>query len=481
MSSLRPGSIPTVPTALFSTVPGVELNEYGAPGAADRRGRRSPRHALILADAGDGTERSDQQRCLGRHEETKVSGVTRITTSSAIRSPFSTSDRIRRDFSETTHAVAPLRALVEIEYRELDLVEAQVIERVPQHEAGHGPSEPVAELGPIEETNGVPASSSGLEEVQPRHAEKPAVVLDDPFDLAVLPERGDPGLGPFGGQHRVDGHSGSEHAQDLGVEPQRPPTAYVVAGGRPENHTVASEYRTERHVASMSNPVGTLRADCDARRATRPTVPSLARCAGGGAADLGLAQEPADRFVVRVSPPEAERVARRVGIDPVPNGCSWIVGILQQARTQRHGGGVGGDRVSDVQVEMDLLRDSIGPIRRNMVGRKLYADHPSTVCVDNAVPPLVPEDAAAQHPCPERALRFQVSGVEDDHPAHEFHAATSPFSFGRTQAVATNKAARGPAQIALTVEFVSRLPSVEQCSQMGTQTGSHGTLRVGVP
>src|SRR5689334_19502269 len=77
---------------------------------------------------------------------------------------------------------------------------------------------------------------------------------------------------------------------------------------------------------------------------------------------------------------------------------------------------------------MDLLRDSIGPIRRNVVRRKLHTDHPSTVCVDNGVPPLVLEDAAAQHPRPERALRFQISGVEDDHPAHEFHAAILAFS-----------------------------------------------------
>ena len=90
-------------------------------------------------------------------------------------------------------------------------------------------------------------------------------------------------------------------------------------------------------------------------------------------------------------------MAGGVGINLVSNGCRQIVGRLQQTRAERDGLGVGGNRVTDVQIQMDLLRDAIWPIRRNMVGRKLHTDHPSTVCVDHAVPRSVPEDTAAQH------------------------------------------------------------------------------------
>src|SRR2546430_13483285 len=122
-------------------------------------------------------------------------------------------------------------------------------------------------------------------------------------------------------------------------------------------------------------------------------------------------------------PPEAERVTRWVGIDLVSFGRGQIVGRLQQTRAERDGLGVGSRRIVDVQIEMDLLLNSIGPIRRDMVGCELNANYPSTVCVDHAVPPGIHEDAAAQHSRPERALGGQISCVEHDHLPNDLHAA----------------------------------------------------------
>ena len=141
---------------------------------------------------------------------------------------------------------------------------------------------------------------------------------------------------------------------------------------------------------------------------------------------LAVAQEPTNRFVVRLPPPEAERVTRGVGIHLVSFGRSQIVGRLQQARAERDCLGVGSRRVVDVQIEMDLLGDAIGPIRRNMVGRELHAEYPSTVCVDHAVPIGIHNDAATQHSRPERALGGQISCVEHDYLPNDLHAARLP-------------------------------------------------------
>ena len=74
-------------------------------------------------------------------------------------------------------------------------------------------------------------------------------------------------------------------------------------------------------------------------------------------------------------------------------------------------------------VTLVVLLNSIGPIRRDMVGRELHANYPSIVCVDHAVPPGFHEDAAAQHSRPERALGGQISCVEYDHLPNDLHAA----------------------------------------------------------
>ncbi len=53
-----------------------------------------------------------------------------------------------------------------------------------------------------------------------------------------------------------------------------------------------------------------------------------------GVVRLVLAQETTDRVVVRMPPPEAKRVACRVGVDLVPSGGGQIVGHFQQTRAR---------------------------------------------------------------------------------------------------------------------------------------------------
>jgi hypothetical protein len=117
-----------------------------------------------------------------------------------------------------------------------------------------------------------------------------------------------------------------------------------------------------------------------------------------------IAKEPTDRVVGRMSPPEAERVAGRVGINLVSLGGGQVVGCLQQAGTECDRLGVGTGRIIDVQIEVDLLRVPMRPFRRDVIGSELNADHPVPVRVEDAVKRVVDEDAAAEHARPKSTL-----------------------------------------------------------------------------
>ena len=114
-------------------------------------------------------------------------------------------------------------------------------------------------------------------------------------------------------------------------------------------------------------------------------------------------------------------MAGGVGVNLVSLGRRQIVGGLQQARTEPDCFGVGADRVIDVQIEMDLLRISIRPLRWLMAGSELNADHPAPVRVEDAMKPVVDEDAAAEHARPEGALGSQVCRVEHDYLSRGLH------------------------------------------------------------
>jgi hypothetical protein len=111
----------------------------------------------------------------------------------------------------------------------------------------------------------------------------------------------------------------------------------------------------------------------------------------------------------------------RIRVDLVTVGRLDVLSRLQQPGTQRHGFVMGRLYVVDVQVEVDLLRRSIRPLRRNMVGRKLKTQPRFSVDVDH-VPIVVRCNRATQQVSPECALNRQVGGVEDDDLSGNSHA-----------------------------------------------------------
>jgi hypothetical protein len=56
-----------------------------------------------------------------------------------------------------------------------------------------------------------------------------------------------------------------------------------------------------------------------------------------------------------------------------------------------------------------------------MIRRQLHADPPLSSGVDDAVPIVVPKDAAAENACPERTLGMEVGRIEHNHLTHHVH------------------------------------------------------------
>ena len=127
------------------------------------------------------------------------------------------------------------------------------------------------------------------------------------------------------------------------------------------------------------------------------------------------------RFPRRLPPADAERVAGRVGVDPVSLGASQLTS-LEQTSTKPHRLGVRRRRIGDVQVHVYLLRCAVRPVGGKVLRSQLNPDPPLTGRIDDAVERLVLEDVAVEHPGPERTLSVQISGVEDYHGSYRFHA-----------------------------------------------------------
>jgi hypothetical protein len=123
-----------------------------------------------------------------------------------------------------------------------------------------------------------------------------------------------------------------------------------------------------------------------------------------------------------VAPSDAERMSGRVGVGLVSLVRFEIGRRLEKTSSQSHRFFVRGSGIVDVEVEMDLLRGSIGPIRRNVVRRELHADPPLTGGVDDRVPTVVLEHSPAENPGPERTLGAQICGIEHDHLPHHTHS-----------------------------------------------------------
>jgi hypothetical protein len=78
-------------------------------------------------------------------------------------------------------------------------------------------------------------------------------------------------------------------------------------------------------------------------------------------------------------------------------------------------------RIFDVEIEVDLLRAAVRPIRGHMVRCELHADPPLTSRVNDAVPTLVLEDAPSEDPGPKCALGMYVRCVEHNNLTHHSH------------------------------------------------------------
>ena len=97
----------------------------------------------------------------------------------------------------------------------------------------------------------------------------------------------------------------------------------------------------------------------------------------------------------------------------------------QQAGATRHRFGVSSGDIVDIQVEVNLLRFTIGPVRRNMVWGELKTETWHTIHVQR-VPIVLNLDCALQEACPEGALGGEVRGVEHDDLAERFHRTIKP-------------------------------------------------------
>jgi catechol 2,3-dioxygenase-like lactoylglutathione lyase family enzyme len=136
-----------------------------------------------------------------------------------------------------------------------------------------------------------------------------------------------------------------------------------------------------------------------------------------------LAKEIPHCFVVRVTPADAEGVARGIGVDLVPLGCGEVCGCREHARPQRDRFAMCCGNVVDVKIDVNLLRAAVGPVGRYVVRSELHTDDPAVVGIEDTVEVVVGEHSAIEHPGPECAFGCEVAGVEYDHSSHDSHLA----------------------------------------------------------
>ena len=140
-------------------------------------------------------------------------------------------------------------------------------------------------------------------------------------------------------------------------------------------------------------------------------APLVALCApGAGLSARAICDERCERFSGRVSPADAERVPGWVGPqDPDgPQRVAQIRGRLSQAGSQRDCLLMRGFRIVHVQVEVHLLRVSVRPVGRNIVGFQLHARSAHSPAASVTLCQFVLEDVPAENASPKRALGMQV-------------------------------------------------------------------------
>ena len=133
-----------------------------------------------------------------------------------------------------------------------------------------------------------------------------------------------------------------------------------------------------------------------------------------------VAKKSAYGVVIGMSPSNAEGMTGWVRVDPVAFARGEVA-IFEQPCAQTDGTGVRRARVAHVEVEVHLLRVSVGPIRWDMVGCKLYTNAPIPVSVEHGVEPFIGEHMPAKHCGPKGALRRKIGCIEHNDLTHDVH------------------------------------------------------------
>jgi hypothetical protein len=123
----------------------------------------------------------------------------------------------------------------------------------------------------------------------------------------------------------------------------------------------------------------------------------------------------------RMAPSDAERMSSRIRVRLVSLFGIEIGSRPEQSGAKCHRLLVRSAEIIDVEIEVDLLLATIGPVRRDVVRRELHADPPLAGGVNDAVPVFVLEDSPSKNRGPERTLRVEVCCVEHDDLTHYLH------------------------------------------------------------
>ena len=143
--------------------------------------------------------------------------------------------------------------------------------------------------------------------------------------------------------------------------------------------------------------------------------------------------ESGELLLVRVTPTEAERMTRRIRVHTVTLVGFRVHCILEESSAEIDRTAMRCGRIGHVEIDMDLLWVSIGPIRLYVVRRMLDAYDPIPAAVDDAVEPrVVVHHVPVEHGGPERTLGRHVRSIEHNHMTNQIHGGIVPASTLRT-------------------------------------------------
>src|SRR5690606_952631 len=128
-----------------------------------------------------------------------------------------------------------------------------------------------------------------------------------------------------------------------------------------------------------------------------------------------------------LDPAQAEGMAGRIGVHLEVVVVVGLGSLLEETRPQRHHLLVRRVDVLHPEIEMDLLRVTVGPFRRHMIGSQLDSYPRLSVDVDHAES-VVDVQGPVEYSSPEIALGLDVGGVEDDDLVVDLQEASSSES-----------------------------------------------------